>query len=175
MPYPTPKRTRCKMQEIAGETKTHPPPTQETWGKSRENAARGTHQPRRKRSHKGRGKRKRGKGNPTNPEETRSATRRKKRKTKTLRNRWGKHLETPEDQDEVHAQLQARASVVETNRTNKHNKKTTHNSCRRSVLLTPVILKVTSRGGRCNHPPFPSGPQEEPKHPKQTRAKSLKG
>ena len=166
-----------KMQDArdSRRNKNTPPPTREPRGKHRENTARGTHQPRGKKNHKGRGKRKRGKGNPTKPEETRSATRRKKRKTKTRRNRWGKHLEAHEDPDEVHAQHQARASVVETKRNKRNNKNTTHSSCRQSVLLTPVILKGTSHGGRCNHPPFPFRPQEEPKHPKQTRAKSLKG
>ena len=68
-------------------TKHHPPPAREPWGKHRENAARGPNPPRRKKSQQRRGKGKNtARGTPPTQKKKESATRRRntEKKTKTL-------------------------------------------------------------------------------------------
>ena len=156
---------RGSQQEEKNKNENAPPPPKnhgENTGKTRQGEPTN---PERKKRHQGGGREKRGKGNPTNPERNRKTPLDAERKEPAKHSEiaWGKHLLELIQLEEARAQRQARAQVVEKKKQN--NKNTTPNSCRQSVLLNLVVLKITVVGTMHPHPGTP----------KQRKQRTLQG
>ena len=147
-----------------GREKNTPPPTQEPWGKHRENTARGPHPPRgeKKKTRGKRGKKTR-QGEPHQPREKRKAPLDAKKNNKIPTKSPGEHLDDVAELGEAHAQRQASRSRRQ--KANKNNKNKTHH------LLSSVSLpkpRRPKRNSRCDdaHPP---------RDPKTEKTESLIG
>ena len=174
-----------EMQEARGsKEKISPPPTRETRGNHRENAARGTHPPRGKKGHESQGKGKTRQGAPHQPRRKKeSATRQRKNRRKST-----KYLGVPRLVKGVQAGAgpKQRELVLAESlwgalppQSRQHTKRNKSSNTRNSTILSSLSCRSSScrrknkSSGRCT--PHPEGDPEKTRTRRQNKARSLKG
>ena len=154
------------------ETKHNPQPSQETRGKHRENTARGTHQPREKKRQEARGRESAARGTPPTQRETKKAPLDAERKSQNTSKSLGGSTWFCSASLRKCKPIWQRPRWAEKSSKTKaqNNKKTTHTSCRQSVLLNLVVRKTTVVVTIHPHPGTPKQRRQE-----ALQGRSLKG